>query len=547
MAVSLSKAARAGAMVCILAAAGIAWGQETAPTDATQKGPSTTGPAKAEGDAKETPVKPMSDKPSVTTAKLTSVDGKTIEYTATTGYMPLKDEKGKLRANMFYVAYTVGGKPGVTTQPVDAPSTRPVTFVFNGGPGAASVWLHLGAVGPRRLDVPEDGTAPQAPFKVVDNEYSWLPATDLVFVDPVNTGYSRADNPDQAKEFFGVKEDIAGMGEFVRLYLTKYERWNCPVLLAGESYGTTRASGLANYLQERVGVSVSGVILISTVLNFSALSPGENNDLPYALYLPSYAAVAWYHHKLDSGRPIELAPLLKQAEDFATNQYSAALMKGTAISNEERDATAKRLSELTGLSVPYIIESHLRIPPFRFEKELLRSSDGVGSLVIGRFDGRITGAPTDPINDSQEYDPSLSGFFPAYTSAFNDYVRRTLKYDNDVTYEVLSNRVQPWNWESGTVDGGYVYIGDKLRDALTHNPHMKLLVCSGHFDLATPFFATDYQLNHMTLAPEIRKNITQTYYDGGHMLYHVRPALAKLHDDVTAFISSASSVSTAPK
>jgi len=386
--------------------------------------------------------------------------------------------------------------------------------------------------------VPEDGTMPTAPFHVVDNDCSWLAASDLVFIDPVNTGYSRAASPDQAREFFGVQEDISSVGEFIRLWLTKNQRWGSPVFLAGESYGTTRAAGLSNYLQERVGVSVSVVILISTVLNFGTLSPAENNDMPYALYLPSYAAVAWYHKKVTAPQG-GLDGLLKDAETFALGDYATALAKGASLTAEERQKIAQRLAGFTGLPADYILTSNLRVAPSRFEKELLRDKSGDGK-VIGRFDGRLTGWSVDPAGDNQDYDPSLTGFYAAYTSAFNGYVRQTLKYENDLTYEVLSNRTQPWNYSSGGAGGsnGYLYVGDDLRDAMTHNPHMRLLVCSGRFDLATPYFATDYTLNHLTLSPEIRKNISQTYYPGGHMLYHVREGAEKLYKDVTGFMET---------
>ena len=247
--------------------------------------------------------------------------------------------------------------------------------------------------------------------------------------------------------------------------------------------------------------------------------------------------MAWYHKKLDMAKHGDLDALLKESEHFAQNEYTTALMKGATISEEEQKAVAAKLADLTGLPVPYIIEARLRIYPSRFEKELLRSPTGEGDMVVGRFDGRIAGYPTDPQSDSQEYDPSLSGFFTAYTSAFNVYVRQTLKYDNDMTYEVLSNRVYPWNWKSGNGDeNGYLYVGDNLRDAMTHNPHMRLMVCSGHFDLATPYFATDYQIDHMGLSPELRKNIAQKYYPGGHMIYHVKQGLEQLSADAKAFI-----------
>jgi carboxypeptidase C (cathepsin A) len=528
-------------VACLLAATSLGVAQEhPAPPAHDRKAPA----------ADTAPGGSTAAKPSTTTGSLTSADGKHLDYTATAGYMPLNDEQGKLRANVFYISYTQGiaeeksattqsATASVATQPATAPADthRPITFAFNGGPGAASVWLHLGAVGPRRLEVPADGTVPAAPYHLVDNPDSWLPATDLVFVDPVNTGYSRAATPDQAKEFLGVREDIAGMGEFIRLYLTKTGRWGSPVFLAGESYGTTRAAGLADYLQERVGVNVSGVILMSTVLNFAVLEPGENNDLPFALYLPSYSAVAWYHKKLDMAKHPDLDALLKESQDFAGGDYIAALQKGATLSDNDRHTIAARIADLTGLPRAYVLEANLRIPPARFEKQLLRSPTGLGDLVVGRFDGRLTGHPTDAQNDSQEYDPSLSGFYTAYTSAFNDYVRHTLKYENELPYEVLSNRVYPWNWRSGSGDANSsLYVGDSLRDAMTHNPRLKLLVCSGHFDLATPYFATDYQVAHMTLAVELRKNITQTYYPAGHMIYHVREARAQLYKDATSFI-----------
>lgn len=548
-----------GAAVLAMLAGAAVWGQETAPDGRGEgrggagRGPTATAPAATQNK----PLEARSDT-STTTGVLKSVSGSETPYTAIAGYMPLKDETGKLRANMFYVSYTAGTAPAATAAATDhgegsvtttrpessaaigANPGRPIIFCFNGGPGAASAWLHLGAVGPKRLDVPADGTAPAAPYRVIDNEYSWLSASDLVFIDPVNTGYSRAATPEQAREFFNVTEDINSMGEFIRLYLTQYQRWASPVYLAGESYGTTRAAGLSNYLQERVGVSVSGIVLISTVLNFENISPGEENDLPYMLYLPSYTAVAWYHKKVpDPKGGGGLEALLKESEVFAQGDYNTALAKGATLAQPDREKIARRVADLTGLSADFVLSNNLRIDPSRFEKQLLRAPDGSGQ-VIGRFDGRIAGWPTDPGGDGQEYDPSLSGFYPAYTSAFNEYVRHTLKYENNLSYEVLSNRTQPWNFGSGPNSGGtgFLYVGDDLRNAMTHNPRLRVLVCSGRFDLATPYFATDYTLSHMRMAPEIRKNITQTYYPGGHMLYHVHEGLAKLYTDVTGFLGA---------
>ncbi|MCL2645743.1 MAG: hypothetical protein FWD61_01915 [Phycisphaerales bacterium] len=493
----------------------------------------------AHGEGIEGTAGPAANLISVTTGKFTPLNQPEIAYTATAGYMPLKEETGKLRAQMFYIAYTKGAVvvEGKAVTGLSVPDSslvmavqepkRPIIFLFNGGPGAASVWLHLGTVGPQRLDVPADGTPPKAPYQVVENASSWLSAADLVFVDPVETGYSRPADPEKAKEFFGVQEDIASVAEFVRLYLTKHQRWSSPIFLAGESYGTTRVAALASYLQEKTGVTINGIILMSTVLNFAVLSPRDSNDLPFPLFLPTYTALARFHGKIagDEG-------LLKEAESFAINEYTVALAKGDSLPESDRKAVAKKLSHFTGLSESYILESNLRVRPDRFQKELLRDQ----RKLIGRFDGRLTGMVTDQVNDSAEYDPSLAGFYTAYTSAFNDYVRRVLKYDNDLPYEVLSNRTRPWNFGSGGWNG-YLYVGDHLRDAMTRNPNLKVLVCSGHYDLATPYFGTDYTMDHLGLPPELRKHITQKYYPGGHMMYHVQEARESLYKDVESFIA----------
>jgi carboxypeptidase C (cathepsin A) len=497
-----------------------------------------------------------SEKPAITTAVFAPSGGKEFPYTATAAYMPLKEEAGKTRAKVFYVAYTAGLTPATqpTSQPASQPASqptsqsatpdtktpaaknRPIIFLFNGGPGAASVWLHLGAVGPKKLDIPNDGSAPKAPYKTVDNPHSWLTNADLVFVDPVGTGYSRATDAEKAKEFYGVKEDIDSVGEFIRLYLTKHQRWSSPVYLAGESYGTTRVAGLAAHLQDKIGVSLNGIILISSVLNFATLSPREGNDLPYALYIPTYAALHWYHpqQKIDWDKPT-LENYLKDAEKFATNEYTVALAKGDSISEADKKAVAKRLAGFIGLSEAYILQSNLRIPPYRFQKELLRDQE----KIIGRFDGRLTASPLDPPNDSADFDPSLSGFYPAYTSAINDYLRTTLKFESDLPYEVLSDKTRPWNFASGGATNAYLYVGDDLKTAMTTNPNLKLLVCSGYYDVATPYFATTYTLNHLGLAKNLQRNITHTFYPGGHMMYHSKDNLELLTKNVASFLEPA--------
>jgi len=451
------------------------------------------------------------------------------EYTATAGYIALKDDQQKLRANIFHVAYTLKNANA---------AKRPVTFVFNGGPGAASVWLHLGTAGPQRIDFPADGSAPKLPGRLVKNEFTWLTHTDLVFIDPVNTGYSRPATPEQGKEFHGVQEDIQAVGEFIRLWLVKNERWQSPKFLAGESYGTTRAAGLSEHLADRHGIALNGIVLISTVLNFGTLTPKEGNDVPFALYLPTYAAVAWQHKKLpDQKKYATLDDLKKDVEKFALDEYAPALLKGDKLDEATRARIAERLVAYTGLSREFIELSNLRVPPARFMKQLMAAD----RKVVGRFDGRIMGPALDPANDSAEFDPSLTPFYGAYTSTINSYIRETLKYENDLNYEVLSNRVHPWNFQGGGGGGwsGFLYVADDLRNAMHKNNQLKVLVCSGSFDLATPYFAAEHTLRTMGLDKSVRGNVSHVYYPAGHMMYHERSSLEKLHQDITTFIENA--------
>lgn len=492
--------------------------QTTAPS------PETAPAAPAATTSSTKPALTPSDKIATRDHTLT-IDDKTLNYTSHTGYLPLKDEKGNTRANLFFMAYTA--------KPKDP--NRPVTFVFNGGPGAASAWLHIGTAGPMRIAFTDEGNVPPPPYKLVENPYTWLTHTDLVFIDPVGTGYSRAANPEQAKEFYGVQEDVAAVAEFIRLYTTRYERWDSPKFLAGESYGTTRAAVLAEYLHERQGMAINGVILISTVLNFATLSPTEANDLPYALFLPTYAATAWYHNKLPAKERPKLTDFLKEVEQFALTDYNVALAKGAWLSEAERAKIAARLAAYTGLSQDTVLAADLRIGPNRFQKLLFKDQ------IVGRFDTRITGESPDAVDTYADYDPSLSYFLPAYTGAFNIYVRDHLGYENDLQYEVLSPRVGPWNWGDSGRGGsrqGPLYVGDNLGSAMRKNPHLKVLVASGYFDLATPYFASDYTFAHIPLSKSLRQNITYTYYTGGHMMYHEKASLKTLHKDIAAFIEA---------
>jgi carboxypeptidase C (cathepsin A) len=410
------------------------------------------------------------------------------------------------------------------------PANRPITFLFNGGPGAAAVWLHLGAAGPMTIDLDDHDIPVGPPYKLIENPATWLNATDLVFVDPVSTGYSRPAPGEKADQFYGARADIASIADFVRIYLTKYRRWSSPKYLAGESYGTTRAAALAGFLAERYGIATNGIVLISSVLDFQSLLINPGNDLPYQLYLPSYAAVAWYHKKLSPDLQADFTKTIDQARKFAVDEYGPALMKGAGLTAQERADIVKKLSAFSGLPADLVERSNLRIDPALFEKRLL----GDGHEIIGRFDARITGYDADAINNNPSYDPSLSLYLPAYSSTFNTYVRGELNYESDLPYEVLTS-TQPWKF--GEDNGGYLYVIDDLQSALAQNPHLRVMFVSGYYDLATPFFSADYTIDRMNLSPELRANVTHEYFTGGHMVYHHRDSAKMLEEDVAKFIS----------
>jgi carboxypeptidase C (cathepsin A) len=480
----------------------------------------------------------------VVTSHSIRIGQRTLEYTASTGTLAQKDESGKTQADMFFVAYTLD-RPGASSASEDSqpstaqattmpsPTTRPITFVFNGGPGAASVWLHLGAAGPERINISDDKIPSKPPFHLVDNLDTWLDATDLVFIDPVGTGYSRPAEGVKGDQFYGVRQDIESVGSFIRLYTTRYQRWLSPKFLAGESYGTTRAAGLSEYLLEKEGISLNGIILISTVLNFETLIPSSGNDLPYPLLIPTYTATAAYHHKLDPSLTTDLTKTLHEVEAWSLSDYAAALAQGDALPEAQQRAVAEKLSRYTGLPVDWLMRARLRIDPGRFRKELLIDQ----GKIIGRFDTRITGYAADGNGSDADYDPSLSHVFPLYSATFNNYVRQTLKYDSDLPYEVLTERVQPWNF--GQHGNGYLYVADTLRDTMLKNPQLKLLIGAGRLDLATPFASADYTINHLDLPPELQKNITHAYFMSGHMVYHDPASRKQLHDDVAKFIGAA--------
>lgn len=494
------------------------------------------------------------EKASVTEHEMAWREG-SLAYRATAANMPLKDEAGSTKATVFFVAYerlddsggdtrgrdearggdseTSSRQQGVTIASQD-PAARPLTFVFNGGPGAAAVWLHLGTAGPKRIALREDGRVPPPPYRLVDNESTWLGDTDLVFVDPVGTGFSRPARDEKGEQFYGVKEDLRWVGEFIRLYLTHYQRWASPLFLAGESYGTTRAAGLSAFLLDRYGIALNGLILISCALDFQHLRTGPSNDLPYVLYLPTYAAAAWYHGRLAEDLQADLEATLEEVKAWAMTEYVTALMAGRTLAAERQRRIARVLSRYTALPESYILRSDLRIEPWAFRKKLLTDRE----QVIGRFDARIVGYDPDPETRTWPgHDPSLSPYLAVYSSTFNDYVRRELGYRSILPYEVLSDKVRPWDY--GKDGMGYLSMTGELTEALIKNPHLRILFASGYYDLATPFAATDYTIEHLDLSDTLRKNLKHTYYRGGHMMYHDHPVLIDLGGDVSRFIEAA--------
>lgn len=457
-----------------------------------------------------------------TTRHSVSIGTTKLDYEATAGTLVLKDEDGKARASIFFTAYTKLDVKDLTS--------RPVTFLFNGGPGSSSVWLHLGAFGPRRVVLSEDGKKVAPPYRLVDNEGSLLDLTDLVFIDPISTGYSRPAPGVDGKQFHGVQEDIETNADFIRLYVSRFRRWDSPKFLAGESYGTTRAAGLVGYLQDQDGMNFNGVILVSVVLNFQTIRFDEGNDLPHVLFLPAYTATAWYHKKLSGELQADLSRTLAEAEKFALGEYTAALMKGNKLSADERHRLAAQVARLTGLSTEYVMRSHLRVDASRFRKELLRKEE----KTVGRFDSRFLGSDLDTVREVPEYDPSYAVAQGPFTAVVNEYLRSDLKFETDLTYRVLTSKVQPWNY--GSARNRYLNVAPTLRQAMTRNSNLRLFVANGRYDLATPYFATQYTLDHLGLHQELADHVTVEHYPAGHMMYIEPGSLLKLRKDVARFV-----------
>jgi len=484
---------------------------QTTPGGRGRGGISGPGPAIG-GEIDETPV---------VTHHSINVGGKAISYTATVAQMPLKSASGETEAHIFYMAYTLDGAE---------PAKRPLTFSFNGGPGSASMWVHMGGFGPRSPKLEPNGFMPPPPYQWKDNQDTWLDKTDLVFIDPVGTGYSRAKTIEVARRMNGVQGDIQSVGEFIRMYLARYNRELSPLFIAGESYGTFRAAGLAGYLIGR-GIAFNGIVLIGTTLNLETIW-SRSDDLVYELELPTYAADAWYHKKIAADlQRKDLKTFLKEVEGFALGEYAAALNKGDDLPATERKAVTDKLVRYTGIDAYYIDESNLRWDVAHFTRQLLRDKH----QSIGRYDGRLTAPASMNTGETSEFDPSSTLITPPFTAVFTEYIRNELGYKTDMYY-YPSGGIQPWDYG---VQNGFGDTTSLLREAMAKNPYMKVMVAAGYYDLATPYFAVEYTFNHMGLHPEMHKNISWEFYQAGHMLYIDSDSHAKLKHDFGEFLSSA--------
>jgi len=464
----------------------------------------------------------VADEPSQTRHVL-RLDGRDVAYTATAGTLAIRLDDGKVAARMFFVAYTKDGE--------DA-RRRPIAFLYNGGPGSATIWLHMGSFAPKRAKMADEGFQPAPPFELVDNEHSLIDVADLVFVDAVDTGYSRVMAGVDNNQFHGQDGDIRAFGEFINGYLGAYNRWPSPKFLIGESYGTIRSAGLSQELQSRHGIELNGIVLVSALLTYQTLTPAPNNDVAWAVQIQTFAATAWYHKKLPADlQQKPLKQVVDEARAFAFGEYMLALTKGNALTDAERQAMAEKLARFTGLSPKYILSANLRVDSGRFRKELLRDR----RLVVGRLDGRFTSLDADAAGERQEFDPSNTALQGPYVALFQDYVKNQLKWSSDLHYYPSGN-VRPWTY----VQNRYMDMTDTLRLTMAKNPYLKVLLVSGYYDMATYVGGAEFNFTHLAYDRQITDRVSYTYYEGGHMMY-IRPsAHAELKKDVAAFIRTAS-------
>ena len=465
--------------------------------------------------------------------------GKKISYTATAGRMILKEEivqkegdqknqyEGeKPRAEIFFVAYTLDG--------VDDPTKRPITFAFNGGPGSASIWIHMGLLGPKRVLLNDDGTPLPPPARLTENEYSVLDMTDLVFIDPIGTGFSRAVKGDKPNDYWGWTKDVESIGDFIRLYVSRNQRWGSPKFIAGESYGTTRTTGLSDYLSDKYGMYLNGIVLVSTALHFATLDFNDGNDLPYILYLPSYAATAWYHKKLKAKyQEMPLEKYLEEVRHFAGGEYLQALFNGSRMAEKQIEQVADKTANYIGLTRDYVLRANLRVTLPRFSKELLRSE----RRTVGRYDGRFIGIDRDAAGEEPEDDPAGYEINGTFAGAFNDYICRELGYKTDLPYAFSTDLWKTWSYKE--YENKYVQLEEVLRKTMVRNKFMKVWVLNGYYDMATPFYASEYVFSHLQLDPVLQPNLSLTYYEAGHMMYIHKPSLEKFRKDAEYFFENA--------
>jgi carboxypeptidase C (cathepsin A) len=485
-----------------------------------------------EKDKPAEPAPPTPKEESSVTDHTVKIAGQIVSYKATAATIMLKNDKEEPTALIYYTAYTRSDAKDV--------SQRPIAFVYNGGPGSASVWLHMGAFGPKRVSTTNAASTPPAPYILSDNTSSLLDKTDLVFIDPVGTGFSHAVGKSQDKDFWGVDSDVKSLAEMIAIYVSRNDRWNSPKFLVGESYGTFRSAALSNYLQTHDGMYFNGIVLISSVLDLGTISFNPGDDQAYIFYLPSYAATAWYHKVLPN-RPDSVNALIDETRQFAQTEYAAALMKGSRLTASEKADLAKKISRYTGLSEDYWFKANLRVNLPQFMEELQRSR----GLTTGRLDARFSGFTYDLLGEYANSDPQSDAITGAFTAAFNAYVRNELKFGQDKKYHTGSDEAgNSWDWKHHAGENfgfpGSPNVEGDLIQALLTNPHLQVEVENGYYDLATPFFATEYTMEHLGLPEKLQNNIHLQYYDAGHMMYLRDEDLAKLKANIATFIDASS-------